>query len=251
VRMPESAAWLEKRRRRLAVESTPLQRGDERQTPSPVGACRPALVASLLGMANQLTGAYPILIYAPLIAATGGSTACPGVSGGTVPPSSAALPLIVCFANLAGAVIAVPLLARLRRRILVLSGLALVSACLFVAAHLERSAASREEMGGALSAALVLWCIGYEVGPGAGYFVVAGELATPPWGTVTFATGNSVRFACEFASSFLFLSSCARWGTSFMLGFHGVVAAALALVLFVVLPETRAETAAPHAVGMH
>ena len=51
--------------------------------------------------------------------------------------------------------------------------------------------------------------------------------------------------------SFLFLSSCARWGISSMLAFHATVAATLALVLFFALPETRAETAAPREATMH
>ena len=51
--------------------------------------------------------------------------------------------------------------------------------------------------------------------------------------------GNSVRYSCEFLSSFFFVSASRAFGTGGVLLFHAVVALGCMVGLAVVLPETN------------
>ena len=241
--MGESEEWRLKRSARLHQYSAAPTAEAASTAPSCISAWAPVGLAVALALANQLTGAYPMLIYSRVLAATGASV-CPGADGGATGSSFAALPLVSSLANLAGACAAVPLMAICRRRVLVVGGLALMAALLIHAAWLERDELSRSAMGLPLAITLSLWCLAYEVGPGCGYFVLVSDLASGPMGAMTYACGNSARFASEFALSFAFLSTCGHEGIVRVLLFHAAVAAGLALLLFVTLRETNPRHAA-------
>ena len=122
-----------------------------------------------------------------------------------------------------------------------------VHALLVHAAWLERDERSRSVMGLSPAATLSLWCLAYEIGPGAGYFVVISDLASGVLGATVYACGNAARFASEFVLSFAFLSTCGHLGLTTVLLFHAAIAATLALLLSVALRETNPLHAGPPA----
>ena len=133
-------------------------------------------------------------------------------------------------------------MARCRRRGLLCAGCLAMAVCLWWVVWLERSAAASATATvdtAQLAVALGAWCLAYELSVGSGYFVVVSDLASGPSATLTYAVGNSVRFAGEFASSLLFLSAVDAFGITRTLGFHAVVSCALVLLLLAVLPETN------------
>ena len=241
--MPESDAW---RARRAGGQASGATSASAPSSPSKAASATraatyaPVVLAVLLALGNQLSGAFPVLIYADVLAATGSST-CPGADGGATGTAFASLAVVTSLANLAGAGVAVPLVAVCRRRLLVVGGLSAMTLLLLHTAWLERDAPSRAAMGLPLALTLAAWCVAYEVGPGAGYFVIVGDLAsaTPSLSAVVFACGNAARFGCEFALSFFFLSACGAYGLGPLLLFHVAVTAALTLLLLIALPETN------------
>lgn len=68
-----------------------------------LAAGAPVALAMLLALANQLTGAFPVLVYAPVLAANGASD-CPGADiNAFIQPSLTMLPIVVSTAKLASA----------------------------------------------------------------------------------------------------------------------------------------------------
>ena len=108
--------------------------------------------------------------------------------------SGSIVPLAATLANLLGACLAVQAMTSCRRRALYLGGLAALSLCLVAVAYLISGAAASSSHSSQLplAAALALWCLAYELGPGAGYFVLVGDLAKPPMATAVYAIGESL-----------------------------------------------------------
>jgi MFS family permease len=213
--------------------STPLA---GRQPPARFASARlpPVALAALLGLANQLTGAYPILVYSPVLARGGTSESAGGDDDG----HASMVPIVVSVSNLLGAFLALPLMANLRRRSLLCGGCIVMAACLWWAVVLEQGKGPSVDPT-LLALALGGWCFAYEFSVGSGYFVVVSDLARGPSATLTFAIGNSVRFAGEFASSFLFLTAVDAFGVPKTLMFHATLTCLLALALLYALPETH------------
>lgn len=233
--MPESPSWLESR----AVTSTrasPVDKtsGDSAKAYNGGGdgnggySCRSVQIAVCLAIANQLTGAYPVLVYSPSLV----EAAAPGTS-------STFIPLSTALANLVGASAAVRMMSGCRRRPLVLSALGVEAACLCYAGYLTSGVELHNYAVLALALTLGAWCLAYEVGPGGGYFVLIGDLAKPPMATTVYAIANSVRYTCEFVSSFFFLSASSAFGTQAILVFHAAVSLLTMATLAAFLPETN------------
>jgi hypothetical protein len=129
-------------------------------------------------------------------------------------------------------------MANLRRRSLLCGGCIVMAACLWWAVVLEQGKGPSVDPT-LLALALGGWCFAYEFSVGSGYFVVVSDLARGPSATLTFAIGNSVRFAGEFASSFLFLTAVDAFGVPKTLMFHATLTCLLALALLYALPETH------------
>jgi len=194
-------------------------------------AYQPVALAALMGLANQLTGAYPILVYAPVLAHRGLNT-----SSSSASDDEQLVPMVVTVANLLGSCVAIPLLARCPRRPLLCLGCAMMAACLWWTVTLEAAAREQPTL---LALALGAWCFAYEVSVGSGYFVIVSDLATAPWATLTFAVGNLVRFAGECASSVLFLTAVESLGMTRTLAFYALVTVVILVALLAVLPETH------------
>jgi len=201
----------------------------------PCSPVSPLLVAALLGLSNQFTGAYPILVYSSTLAA-GSAANASSVAAASGTTSESVVPMVVSASNLVGACLAMPLMARCRRRLLLCTGCLAMAACLWWATLLEDRAHIDDSR---LALAFGAWCLVYEISVGSGYFVVVSDLAVGPAATMVFALGNTVRFLGEFASSFFFLSAVHAMGAVLTLRIHALFTMLLALALLVALPETN------------
>jgi len=226
--MPESPEWLSNRRRALGESKSALSRPQD--AGASVGTWLHVRIAVWLAVANQLTGAYPTLVYAPELV----HAAYPASS-----PSS--VPLLTTFFNFIGACAAVHAMGACRRRPLVIGALLCEAVCLMYTAYLSFQGAQTGSGASTLPLALSLsiWCLAYQLGPGSGYFVLVGDIALPPMDTAVFAIGNSVRYTCEFASSLFFLPAATAFGVWRVLLFHAMAALTCATGLVIMLPETN------------
>jgi len=150
--MPESPEWLSNRRRALGESKSALSRPQD--AGASVGTWLHVRIAVWLAVANQLTGAYPTLVYAPELV----HAAYPASS-----PSS--VPLLTTFFNFIGACAAVHAMGACRRRPLVIGALLCEAVCLMYTAYLSFQGAQTGSGASTLPLALSLsiWCLAYQV----------------------------------------------------------------------------------------
>jgi MFS family permease len=228
--MRESEFWLAGRTERAAASAARERDALLASAPAPPpppratrggGARATASAAQLfsavmLAAGNQLTGAFPMIIYTDALLADAGAAA------------QHAAALGVSAANVLSAVLAVALLPRFARSTLLVVGNALSCAAALALAlglyEMARAAVGADGAGDesahlppsrwrALSVgACCAKTIFHQIGPGAVYFVAVTELGPPEVTTPIYSLGNTAKYAFECITSFTVLSLRASVG---------------------------------------
>lgn len=229
--MKESDEWLKKQ----DVAGQKMLNGDMQNPSSPTGKVslaqfpKAAVVGILMAVALQFTGINAVMFYSGNF-----------FKAASVVQRTLASTLLMLW-NFLTTLIALGLADKWGRRVLLIPNLALLSISIFLMAPIYASNISDSAKGAVCIVLLGLYILGFEVGPGALFWVVVGELFPPEVASIGFSLVNTLQWILNLAVTFLFppLQKSMDNNVFYLFGVPGLIATAL---LFCWLPETGGRT---------